>query len=68
MKFLLNLFFLLFSMLIFGDKSFSLTDYQIKEVCKKNRNESTCIKNMREKKYNLQKGNVIQIRVIPYRK
>ena len=64
MKLLLKLF--LFSFFLIGEKSFSITDYQIKKICKKEKRELTCIKNLREKRSNLQKGNHIQIPVIPY--
>ena len=53
---------------MFGDKSFSLTDYQIKKFCKKEKRQTTCIKNLQEKKSNLQKGNLIEIPVIPYKR
>ena len=68
MKLALNLSFLLFAILTFGDKSLSITDYQIKKICKKEKRESICIKNLREKKYNLEKGNFIEIPVIPYKR
>ena len=66
MKLTFSLF--LFSILTFGDKSFSMTDYQIKKVCRKEIKESNCIKNLREKRSNLQEGNLIEIPVIPYKK
>ena len=66
MKLLLNLFLFLFSFFLISEKSFSITDYQIKKICKKEKRELTCIKNLREKRSNLQKGNHIQIPVIPY--
>ena len=68
MKLALNLFLLLFSLLTLGDKSFSLSDYQIKKICKKEKRESICIKNLKDKKLNLQKGNLIEIPVIPYKR
>ena len=68
MKLVLNLSLFLFALLIFSDESFSLTNYQIKRICKNERKKLTCIKNMQEKKYNLQKGNVIEIPVIPFRR
>ena len=68
MKFGLILSIFLITLFSFGDKSFSLTDYQIKKVCKKMKRESFCIKNLQEKKSNLQKGNFIEIPVIPYEK
>ncbi len=50
-----------------GEKSLSITDFQIKKICKKEKRESTCIKNLQEKRSNLQKGNHIEIPVIPYK-
>ena len=69
MKFKINLFLFLFlfTTVIFGDKTFSLTDQQIRLICKKEKRESTCIKNLKEKKSNLNKGNLIEIPVIPYK-
>ena len=55
------------TLFLLGNKSFSITDYQIKKICKKERRELTCIKNLREKRFNLQKGNYIEIPVIPYK-
>ena len=68
MKFALNLFIFLFASLMFGDKSFSLTDYKIKKICKKEKRELTCIKKLQEKRSDLQKGNFIEIPVIPYKR
>ncbi len=68
MKLAINLYLILFALFFWGDKSYSLTDYQIKKICKKEKRESTCIKNLHEKKFNLQKGNFIEIPVIPYKK
>mgnify|MGYP001292203830 CR=1 FL=1 len=58
----------LFSFILFGNKSYSMTEYQIKKFCKKEKKELTCIKNLKDKKSNLQKGNLIEIPVIPYKK
>ena len=68
MKSALKLSFFLFTLFAYVDESFSLTDYQIKKLCKKEKRESTCIKNLQEKKSNLQKGNLIEIPVIPYKR
>ena len=57
----------LVTLLIFSDKLFSLTDYQIKKICEKEKSKLTCIKNMQEKRFELQKGNFIEIPVIPYK-
>ena len=54
---------------MFGDESFSLTDYQIKKICKKEKMKSkTCIKNLKEKRFNLQQGTLIEIPVLPYKR
>ena len=67
MKLALNLLLILFTLVIFGDKSFSLTDYQIKKICKKEKKNPDCIENLKEKRSNLQKGNYIKIPVIPFK-
>ena len=67
MKLLFNLSFFLFSLFSIGEKTFSITDYQIKKICKKEKREFSCIKNLQEKRSNLQKGNHIEIPVIPYK-
>ena len=67
MKFAFNLTFSLFALLMLSGKSFSLTDYKIKKICKKEKREISCIKNLQEKRSNLQKGNYIEIPVLPYK-
>ena len=66
MKLALKLSFSLFTLLIVSGKSFSLTDYKIKNICKKEKRALTCIKKLKEKRSILQKGNKIEIPVIPY--
>ena len=68
MKLALNLCLFISALFMFVDKSFSLTNYQIKKICKKEIREITCIKNLLEKKSDLQKGKYIEIKVIPYKK
>ena len=68
MKLLLKLSLFLFPLFLIGEKSFSITDFQIKKICKKEKRELTCIKNLQEKRSNLQKGNYIEIPVIPYKR
>ena len=67
MKTAINLSLFLFALLTFVEKSFSITDYQIKKICKRHKRELICIKNLKEKRSNLQKGNLIEIPVIPYK-
>ena len=68
MKLTLNLFLLLSALMMFGDRSLSLTNYQIKKICDKEKKKSLCIKNLQEKRSNFQKGNQIEIPVIPYKR
>ena len=68
MKFLLFLNLFLFTLVTFSDKSYSLTDYQIKKICKKEKRQLFCIKKMQEKRSNLNEGNFIEIPVIPYKR
>ena len=67
MKLILKFSLLLLAMSTFSDKSFSLTEYQIRTSCAKEKKKSTCIKNLKEKKTHLQKGKLIEIPVIPYK-
>ena len=67
MKLALNLCLTIFVLFIFGVKSYSLTDYQIKKFCKNEKRKSTCIKILEDKRSNLQRGNLIEIPVIPYK-
>ena len=64
MKLALNLFLFLFAFVIFGEKSLSLTDFQIRRICKKEKRELACIKILKEKRLNLQKGKSIEIPII----
>tara|TARA_B100000941_G_scaffold183604_1_gene131862 strand:- start:198 stop:404 length:207 start_codon:yes stop_codon:yes gene_type:complete len=67
MKLALNLCSIIFFLFVLGDKSFSLTDYQIKKICKKEKRELTCIRNLQEKRIDLQKGNKIEIPIKPFK-
>ena len=67
MKLFLKLSLFLFVLIIFEDNSFSLTDYQIKKFCKNEIRASSCIKNLLNKRSNLQKGKFIEIPVKPYK-
>tara|TARA_B100000242_G_scaffold254402_1_gene197097 strand:+ start:322 stop:525 length:204 start_codon:yes stop_codon:yes gene_type:complete len=67
MKLALNFCLFIFALVISGDKSFSLTNYQIKNICKKEKRESICIKDLQKKRDKLQNGKFIEIPVIPYR-
>ena len=68
MRFLLNTFFIILTFLIYESKTFALSYYQIREICQNEKRKSSCIKDLRDRKYNLQKGNRIEIPVIPFRK
>ena len=68
MQLALNLSLTLFALFALDNKSFSLTNYQIKKICKQEKREAFCIKSLQEKRNNLQKGKHIEIPVIPYKK
>ena len=68
MKLVLNFSMFLLAFFSFSNESFSLTDYQIKRYCKKEKRVFSCIKNLKEKRSNLQKGKLIEIPVITYKK
>ena len=68
MKLAFNFCLLFLSLFIYGGKSFSLTDFQIKKICKKEKKQSLCIKNLKEKRFDLENGKLIEIPVIPYKR
>ena len=68
MKLVLNLSWFLFVFFSFSNESFSLSDYQIKRYCTKEKKVYSCIKNLKEKRSNLQKGKPIEIDVFPYKR
>ena len=68
MKLVLNFSMFLFAFFSFSNKSLSLTDYQIKRFCAKEKRVYLCIKNLQEKRSDLQKGKLIEIPVTPYKR
>ena len=65
MKLVLNFSMFLLTYFSFNNESFSLTNYQIKRLCEKEKRVFLCIKNLKEKISDLQKGKLIEIPVIP---
>ena len=68
MKLVLNFSTFLLAFFSFSNESFSLTDYQIKKICVKEKRVSLCMKNLQEKRSALQKGKLIEIPVTPYKR
>ena len=68
MKLVLNFSMFLLAFFSFSNESLSLTDYQIKRFCSKEKRVSLCIKNLKEKRSDLQKGKLIEIPVTPYKR
>ena len=68
MKLLLNFSIFLLAFFSFNNESFSLSDFQIKRFCAKEKRVSLCIKNLQEKRSDLQKGKLIEIPVKPYKR
>ena len=67
MKFALSLYLSLLSFSTLYDKTFSLTNYQISKICKKEKRVSICIKKFQDKRDKLKNGELIEIPVIPYK-
>ncbi len=68
MKMVLNFSMSLLAFFLFSNELFSLTDYQIKRFCAKEKRVSLCIKNLKEKRSDLQKGKLIEIPITPYKR
>ena len=68
MKLALNFSLFIFALFVFVDKTFSLSNYQIKKICEKEKKELDCIKILQKKRSDLQKGNLIEIPIIPYKR
>ena len=67
MKSFFNTIFYLLVLFSFENSAFSLSENQIKEICKNKLRRSTCIKNLKLKKLNLLQGKTIEIPVIPFK-
>ena len=67
MKLVLNFSLFTLAFFSFNNESFSLSDYQIRRYCAKEKRVISCIKNLQEKRSNLKKGNLIEIPVSPYK-
>ena len=68
MNLLLNFSIFLLAFFSFSNESFSLSDFQIKRFCAKEKRVSLCIKNLQEKRSDLQKGKLIEIPIKPYKR
>ena len=68
MKLFFNPLLFLLALFLFENSAYSLSDYQITKMCQKKFRRSTCIKNLKLRKFNLLQGNQIEIPVIPYKK
>ena len=68
MKLLLNFSLYLLAFFSFSNESFSLSNFQIKRFCAKEKKVSLCIKNLQQKRSDLQKGKLIEIPVKPYKR
>ena len=66
MKILFNTLFFFLALIIVDVKSLTLSDYHIREVCKREKKKAFCIKELKLKRSNLLKGNRIIIPVIPF--
>ena len=67
MKLILNFSIFLMTFFLFSDESLSLTNYQIKKFCRKEKKVDSCIENLQKKRSDLQKGKFIEIPVKHYK-
>jgi len=51
-----------------SNESLSLSKYQIKRYCTKEKKVSLCMRKLQEKRSDLQKGKLIEIPVTPYKR
>ena len=65
MKLLFNPLLFFSVIFLFENSAYSLSVYQIKEICQKKPKKSSCIKNLKLKKLNLLQGDIIEIPDIP---
>ena len=68
MKLLLNFSIFLLAFFSLSKESFSLSDFEIKRFCAKEKRVTLCIKNLQEKRSYLQKGKLIEIPVKHYKR
>ena len=68
MKLLLKFSIFLLAFVSLTSESLSLTNYQIKRFCEKEKRVYLCIKNLRDKRSDLQEGKLIEIPVTPYKR
>ena len=68
MKLVLNVSMFLLAFFSLSNESFSLSDFEIKRFCAKDKRVTLCIKNLKEKRSDLQKGKLIEIPVTPYKR
>ena len=67
MKLVLNFSIFLLAFFLFSNKALSLTDYQIKRFCAKEKRASLCIKNLQKKRSDLQRGKLVEIPITTYK-
>ena len=68
MKLLFNPLLFFSVIFLFESSAYSLSVYQMKEICQNKPKRSSCIKNLKLKKLNLLQGDIIEIPVIPIKK
>ena len=57
-----------FFSLTYSLNAFSITTNEINKICRKEPNKFLCVKRLKINRYKLEKGNPIEIPVIPYKK
>ena len=68
MKFLINVLLLLVISLLYENKVFSISDYRIKYICRKEKRRTKCINELKIKRLDLIQGKQIEIPGLPFKK
>ena len=68
MKLSINLSLFILTLFTIDSRLLSLTDYEIKEICKKEKRSLTCMKKLQKKRTDIKQGDIIEIPVIPYKR
>ena len=64
----MKIFFTYLISLFYCLNAFSITNNEIYKICRKEANKKSCVKRLKINRYKLEKGNPIEIPVIPYKK
>ena len=64
----MKIIFIYLTFLLSSLNAFSITNNEIYKICQKEVNKISCVRRLKMNRYKLEKGNPIEIQVIPYKK